>query len=170
MVAASYMFLRRFRRGSELDGSLMIASCAATIGFARAAATDMPLASMLSIAMISWYAWRESNERRYLAAFYIFLGFATLAKGPVAPFLAAAIVLAFTVVVRDWTTSKTHDLETGDSPVHCVSHCHGMSRSRYGILSSFGCLSWSTTWLVSGLISIVTNSHSGISFLSRYLG
>ncbi len=74
MVAASYMFLRRFRRGSELDGSLMIASCAATIGFARAAATDMPLASMLSIALISWYAWRESNERRYLAAFYVFLG------------------------------------------------------------------------------------------------
>jgi len=106
MVAASYMFLRRFRRGSELDGSLMIASCAATIGFARAAATDMPLASMLSIAMISWYAWRESNERRYLAAFYIFLGIATLAKGPVAPFLAAAIVLAFAVVVRDWTLPR----------------------------------------------------------------
>jgi 4-amino-4-deoxy-L-arabinose transferase-like glycosyltransferase len=102
MVVTSYVFLRRFRRGSELDGALMIASSAATIGFARAAATDMPLASMLTIAMLAWYGWRESSERLYLAAFYVFLGLATLAKGPVAPFLAGAIILVFAAIVRDW--------------------------------------------------------------------
>jgi len=42
MIVAIYLFLRRFRPGSELDGALMTASCAAVIGFARAAATDMP--------------------------------------------------------------------------------------------------------------------------------
>jgi 4-amino-4-deoxy-L-arabinose transferase-like glycosyltransferase len=102
MVVASYIFLRRLRRGSELDGALIIASLAGTIGFARAAATDMPLTSMLAISMMAWYGWRESGERRYLAIFYIFVGLATLAKGPVAPFLAGAIILVFAAVVRDW--------------------------------------------------------------------
>ena len=102
MVVASYMFLRRLRRGSELDGALIIASLAGTIGFARAAATDMPLTSMLAISMMAWYGWRESGQRRYLAIFYIFVGLATLAKGPVAPFLAGAIILVFAAIVRDW--------------------------------------------------------------------
>jgi len=39
MIVAIYLFLRRFRPGSELDGALMTASCVAVIGFARAAAT-----------------------------------------------------------------------------------------------------------------------------------
>jgi 4-amino-4-deoxy-L-arabinose transferase-like glycosyltransferase len=39
---------------------------------------------------------------RYLAAFYIFLALGTLAKGPVAPALAAAIIVLFVAVKRDW--------------------------------------------------------------------
>jgi len=35
MIAAIYLFLRRFRRGSEMDGALMTASSAAVVGFAR---------------------------------------------------------------------------------------------------------------------------------------
>lgn len=95
MVFAVYFFLRRFRPGAHLDGALMTASLAGVIGFARAASTDMPLTAMLSIALIAWYAWHESQDSRCLALAYGFLGFAMLAKGPVAPFLAAVIVGGF---------------------------------------------------------------------------
>ena len=102
MIAAVYLFLRRFRPGSEIDGALIAAGCASTIGFARAAATDMPLAAMFAIAMLAWYAWYESRARLYLAVFYIFVALGTLAKGPVAPFLAGAILLIFAALKRDW--------------------------------------------------------------------
>ena len=102
LIAAVYLFLRRFRPGSQIDGALITASCAATIGFARAAATDMPLAAMFTIALLGWYAWYQSRQRVYLAVFYVFLALATLAKGPVALVLAAIILLIFAAVRRDW--------------------------------------------------------------------
>ena len=52
LIAAIYFFLRRFRPGSEIDGVLITASCAGVIGFAHAAATDMPLAACFSIALL----------------------------------------------------------------------------------------------------------------------
>jgi 4-amino-4-deoxy-L-arabinose transferase-like glycosyltransferase len=103
LIAAIYFFLRRFRPGSELDGALITASCAAVVGFARAAATDMPLAATFTIALLGWYAWYESRTRIYLAAFYIFLALGTLAKGPVAPALVAVIIFLFAAVKRDWS-------------------------------------------------------------------
>jgi 4-amino-4-deoxy-L-arabinose transferase-like glycosyltransferase len=102
MVVAIYLFLRRFRPGFHLDGALITACAAGVIGFARAAGPDMPLASTLTIALLAWYAWHESGKAAYLALFYVFLGLGTLAKGPVAPFLAAAIVVIFAAAVRDW--------------------------------------------------------------------
>src|SRR5208283_4252275 len=102
LIAAVYFFLRRFLPGSELDGALIAASCAGVVGFAHAAATDMPLASCFAIALLGWYAWYESRQWRYLAAFYIFLALGTLAKGPVAPALAGAIIFLFVAVRRDW--------------------------------------------------------------------
>ena len=102
MIAAIYFFLRRFRPGSEEDGALITAGSAAIIGFSRAAATDMPLAATFTIALLGWYAWHESGKRIYLAAFYIFLALGTLAKGPVAPALAAVVVLIFVATKRDW--------------------------------------------------------------------
>src|SRR5580698_5957182 len=95
LVAVIYFFLRRFRPGSELDGALTTASCAGIVGFARAAATDMPLAAAFGIALLAWYAWYESRQGLYLAAFYIFLALGTLAKGPVAPALAGVIIFLF---------------------------------------------------------------------------
>jgi len=95
MVIAVCLFLRRFRPGFHLDGALMTASAAGVIGFARAASTDMPLAASFTIALLAWYAWHESGSKTYLAWFYIFLGLATLAKGPVAPALAAVIIVMF---------------------------------------------------------------------------
>jgi len=107
MVVAVYLFLRRFRSdvqfaGLSLDGALMTASASSVIGFARAASTDMPLAAMFTIAMLAWYSWHESANKRYLALFYIFMGLATLAKGPVSPFLAAVIVVIFAAAKSDY--------------------------------------------------------------------
>jgi len=102
LIAAIYLFLRRFRPGSELDGALITASCAAVIGFARAAATDMPLAATFAIALLAWYAWYESPQHTYLAVFYISLALGTLAKGPVVLALSAVIIFLFVAVKRDW--------------------------------------------------------------------
>jgi 4-amino-4-deoxy-L-arabinose transferase-like glycosyltransferase len=102
LIAAIYFFLRRFRSGSELDGALITASCAAVIIFAHAAATDMPLAACFAIALLGWYAWYESRQHIYFAVFYIFLALGTLAKGPVAPALSAVIIFLFVAVKRDW--------------------------------------------------------------------
>jgi hypothetical protein len=104
LIAAIYFFLRRFRPGSELDGALITASCAAVFIFAHAAATDMPLAACFAIALLAWYGWYESRRNSYLAVFYFFLALATLAKGPVAPALSVVIILVFVAVKRDWPT------------------------------------------------------------------
>jgi 4-amino-4-deoxy-L-arabinose transferase-like glycosyltransferase len=79
----------------------MTASAAGVIGFARAASTDMPLAAMFTIAMLAWYAWYKSCSKAYLAAAYVCLGLGTLAKGPVAPFLAAVVIVAFAASKRE---------------------------------------------------------------------
>ena len=102
LIAAIYFFLRRFRPGSELDGALITASSAGVVIFAHAAATDMPLAATFAIALLGWYAWYEGRSCIHLATFYLFLALGTLAKGPIAPALAAVIVLLFVAVKRDW--------------------------------------------------------------------
>jgi 4-amino-4-deoxy-L-arabinose transferase-like glycosyltransferase len=102
MVVAVYLFLKRFRPGFPLDGALMTASAAGVVGFARAASTDMPLAAMFTIALLAWYGWYESDSHRYLAGFYFFLALGTLAKGPVAALLAAAIIVIFAAAKDDY--------------------------------------------------------------------
>ena len=102
MVVVTYLFLRRFRRGFQLDGALMTASAAGIIGFARAASTDMPLAATFAIALLAWFAWYESESRRFLALFYCFLALGMLAKGPVAPLLAAVIIVIFAAATSDY--------------------------------------------------------------------
>jgi 4-amino-4-deoxy-L-arabinose transferase-like glycosyltransferase len=101
LVIAVYLFFRRFRRGAELDAALITASCAGVIGYAHAASMDMALAAAFSIAMLAWWAWRESRKRLDLALFYGFLALGMLAKGPVAPFLAAAVITLFAVTTRE---------------------------------------------------------------------
>jgi 4-amino-4-deoxy-L-arabinose transferase-like glycosyltransferase len=106
MVFGVYVFLRRLGSTTEypgfsLDGALFTASAAGVIGFAHAASTDMPLAAMFTLDMLAWYAWRESGKKSHLALFYVFIGLATLAKGPVAPFLAAAIIVVFAMATHD---------------------------------------------------------------------
>lgn len=102
LVIAVYLFFRRFRRGVEVDAALITASCAGIIGYARAASTDMPLAATFGIAMLAWWAWRENGKHVYLALFYLFMALGTLAKGPVAPFLAAVIIVLFVIATREF--------------------------------------------------------------------
>jgi 4-amino-4-deoxy-L-arabinose transferase-like glycosyltransferase len=101
LVIAVYFFLRRFRRGFEVDGALIAASCAGIIGYARAASTDMPLAATFGISMLAWWGWRESGRRIYLAGFYVFIALGMLAKGPVAPFLAALVIIVYALAARE---------------------------------------------------------------------
>ena len=102
LVLALYFFLRRFRRGMELDGALIAASCAGIMGYARAASMDMALAAAFTIGMLGWWAWRETCKRKYLAAFYGFMALGMLAKGPVAPFLALLVIVFYAAAVREW--------------------------------------------------------------------
>jgi 4-amino-4-deoxy-L-arabinose transferase-like glycosyltransferase len=102
LVLALYLFLRRFRPGFELDGALITASSAGIVGYARAASMDMALAAAFTIGMLGWWTWRESGKRIYLAVFYGFMALGTLAKGPVAPFLAAVVIVFYAAVVREF--------------------------------------------------------------------
>src|SRR3989475_6587093 len=101
MIFAVYYFLRRFRPAFELDGALITASLAGVIGFARAASMDMPLSAAFTIALLAWFAWYESGSKRFLTLFYAFLGLGMLAKGPVAPVLAAIIIAVFALAIRN---------------------------------------------------------------------
>jgi 4-amino-4-deoxy-L-arabinose transferase-like glycosyltransferase len=107
LVLGIYIFLRRFRSGFELvgfalDGALIAASSVGIIGYARAASMDMALAVAFTIGMLGWWAWRDTEKKIYLAVFYGFIALGMLAKGPVAPFLAAIVIVAYAAAVREF--------------------------------------------------------------------
>jgi 4-amino-4-deoxy-L-arabinose transferase-like glycosyltransferase len=102
LVVAVYLFLRRFRTGFHLDGALITASAAGIVGFARAASMDMALAASFAVALLAWFAWYESRRKPYLAIFYAALAVGTLAKGPIAPFLAVLIIFLFAWAKGEW--------------------------------------------------------------------
>jgi 4-amino-4-deoxy-L-arabinose transferase-like glycosyltransferase len=103
MAALIYLHMRRFRAGGHLDAALITVACAGIIGFARGASTDMQMAAPLAIGLLGWYAWYETGSKFWLFDIYFFTGVATLAKGPVAPFLAALIIMAFAFLRREWS-------------------------------------------------------------------
>jgi len=103
MVALIYLHMRRFRPGGHLDAALITVACAGIIGFSRGASTDMQMAAPFSIGLLGWYAWYETNSKFWLFDIYFFTGVATLAKGPVAPFLALLIVCAFAFLRKEWS-------------------------------------------------------------------
>ncbi len=106
MAALIYLHMRRFRRGGHLDAALITVGCAAIIGFARGASTDMQMAAPLCIGLLGWYAWYETDSKFWLFDIYFFTGVATLAKGPVAPFLAFMIVASFAALRKEWSILK----------------------------------------------------------------
>ena len=101
LVIAIYLFFRKFRSAVAVDAALITASCAGVMGYARAASMDMALAAAFAIGMLAWWAWRESGKRIYLAGFYVFMALGVLAKGPVAPFLAAVVIVLYSIAVRE---------------------------------------------------------------------
>jgi len=106
LVIAVYLFFRRFRRGVEVDAALITASSAGVVGYARAASMDMALATTFGVGMLAWWAWRESlhekEKKIYLGLFYASIALGMLAKGPVAPFLSAAVIVVFAAATREW--------------------------------------------------------------------
>ena len=103
LIVLIYLHMRRFRPGGQLDAALITASCAGIVAFARGASTDMQLAAPFCIGMLGWYAWYETDSKFWLFDLYFFVGAATLAKGPVAPFMAIFIILAFAALRREWS-------------------------------------------------------------------
>jgi 4-amino-4-deoxy-L-arabinose transferase-like glycosyltransferase len=101
LVLAVYFFLRRFQPGFALDGALIAASSAGIMGFARAASMDLALAAAFTGAMLCWWTWQDTGQRMYLASFYGLLALGTLAKGPVAPFLALLVIVSYAAAVRE---------------------------------------------------------------------
>ncbi|HEX8810684.1 MAG TPA: glycosyltransferase family 39 protein [Terracidiphilus sp.] len=106
MAALIYLHMRRFRRGGHLDAALITVACAGIIGFSRGASTDMQMAAPFCIGLLGWYAWYETGSKFWLFDIYFFTGVATLAKGPVAPFLALIIVTAFAFLRKEWFILK----------------------------------------------------------------
>jgi 4-amino-4-deoxy-L-arabinose transferase-like glycosyltransferase len=101
MVFFIYLWARHLRRGMQLDAALITASSVMVIGFGRSASTDAPLTVMFTVAMLCWYGWYSTDNRAWLLGFYFFAGMGTLAKGPVAIFLAGLIIAAFAALRRN---------------------------------------------------------------------
>ena len=106
LIILAFLHLRRFRPGGHLDAALIMLSCVAIVAFARGASTDMQLAAPFSIGMLGWYAWYETGKKFWLFDLYFFGAAATLAKGPVAPFLAFCIILLFLGLRREWSALR----------------------------------------------------------------
>ncbi len=102
MIFFIYFWLRRFYPGAQLDGALITAASVGIIGFGRGASMDMPLTATFTVAMLCWFAFHKAQSRAWLLGFYLALGLGTLAKGPVAVFLAALVIVPFAALRRDW--------------------------------------------------------------------
>lgn len=106
LIVLVFLHMRRFRPGGHLDAALITASCLGIVSFARGASTDMQLAAPFCIGMLGWYAWYETGKKFWLFDLYFFGAAATLAKGPVAPFLALAIIVLFAGLRREWSVLR----------------------------------------------------------------
>ena len=106
LIILAFLHLKRFRPGGHLDAALIMVSAVAMFAFSRGASTDMQLAAPFCIGMLGWYAWYETGKKFWLFDLYFFGAAATLAKGPVAPFLALSIICLFLGLRRDWSALR----------------------------------------------------------------
>src|ERR1700730_9426109 len=106
LIVLIFLHMRRFRPGGHLDAALITASCVGIVSFARGASTDMQLAAPFCIGMLGWYAWYETGKKFWLFDLYFFGAIGTLAKGPVAPFLAFFIILLFVGLRNEWSALR----------------------------------------------------------------
>ena len=63
LVFGTFLAVRRIRYTARLDAALMVASSVLILGFARAAATDMLLASPWCLSLLAWFLWYQSNSQ-----------------------------------------------------------------------------------------------------------
>jgi 4-amino-4-deoxy-L-arabinose transferase-like glycosyltransferase len=111
LVFGTFAAVRRIRHDARLDAALMVGSGVLILGFARAAATDMLLAAPFALSLLAWFCWYQlayepiddspRSGRVFLILFYALNALAALAKGPIAPALAALIVIAFCAAQRN---------------------------------------------------------------------
>ena len=106
LIILAFLHLRRFRPGGHLDAALIMVSSVAIVAFARGASTDMQLAAPFCMGMLGWYAWYETGKKFWLFDLYFFGAAATLAKGPIAPVMALAIILLFLGLRREWSALR----------------------------------------------------------------
>jgi len=106
LIILAFLHLRRFRPGGHLDAALIMVSCVAIVAFARGASTDMQLAAPFCIGMLGWYGWYETGKKFWLFDLYFFGAAATLAKGPIAPFMMLGILLLFCGLRREWSALR----------------------------------------------------------------
>ena len=113
-VGLAWAARRTYGARTALTLLLMLPTCAGMVGFAHAAATDMPFAACLTLAMIAAFqivwdgggtAQTESKAAPpwvWACAWGFFLGLAALAKGPAALALAAGSVAVWVIATRRW--------------------------------------------------------------------
>jgi 4-amino-4-deoxy-L-arabinose transferase-like glycosyltransferase len=106
LIILAFLHLKRFRPGGHLDAALIMVSAVAMFAFSRGASTDMQLAAPFCIGMLGWYAWYETGKKFWLFDLYFFGAAATLAKGPIAPFLALSIICLFLGLRREWSALR----------------------------------------------------------------
>ncbi len=106
LIILAFLHLKRFRPGGHLDAALIMVSTVAIVAFARGASTDMQLAAPFCIGMLGWYAWYETGKKFWLFDLYFFGAAATLAKGPVAPFMALGIICLFLGLRKEWSALR----------------------------------------------------------------
>jgi 4-amino-4-deoxy-L-arabinose transferase-like glycosyltransferase len=107
VVAVAWTALRSYGIGAAWYTLLMLPTSVAMIGFARAATPDMLFAGLLTAAFaVACEILQKSRPGPFLRiAFGVFLGAATLAKGPAAVILAGGATLLWAALSRQWRAS-----------------------------------------------------------------
>jgi 4-amino-4-deoxy-L-arabinose transferase-like glycosyltransferase len=106
LILLQYLFLSRLRgEVVGLFGALMLLLNLETIGLSRMALTDSPLIFLTTLSLFSFWLGFQGHERerwwRWL--FYIAMGLATLAKGPVGFLVPLLTVALFLTLTRQWS-------------------------------------------------------------------
>jgi 4-amino-4-deoxy-L-arabinose transferase-like glycosyltransferase len=100
-LLSSYVILwlgtRLWSRLAGFLGAIIFLTSLGTVGYGRSASTDMPMAACLTatLAILLAAATDEKLATWKIWGSYLFLGLAVLAKGPVAPVLAAGVGTLF---------------------------------------------------------------------------
>nr|MDQ2994903.1 glycosyltransferase family 39 protein [Pseudomonadota bacterium] len=83
------------RRATGFLTSIMLATCVSFILMARVLLFDMVFALWLTLSLVQFYYWYQSQQKCYLRLMYLFVGFAVLTKGLMAILLVGGIGCCF---------------------------------------------------------------------------